>query len=299
MRPEIRLPALDSASEKPALKQAAFAPGTTEATRRDAALAESAGLNASATPRSRWLDGWLMRFAPVKARRARCINALAPGVLPLDEKLARAVQAYAEAGLPLMLRITPFTEAGGSGRAESLDGGEILDRALDERGWRAFDFTRVLLARIDDERLAAAAARRPAAVTLRPVGAEAFAEAVGALRGSPADQRAGQAERLRESPVPFRAALLERDGELLACAQTAREGDWVGLYDVVTAPQARNSGLATVLCATVLAEAASAGARRAYLQVGADNAPALAVYRRLGFADAYGYHYRSADPAAE
>jgi ribosomal protein S18 acetylase RimI-like enzyme len=36
----------------------------------------------------------------------------------------------------------------------------------------------------------------------------------------------------------------------------------------------------------------------AYLQVDAANDPARAVYRRLGFVDAYPYHYRSPpDPA--
>jgi ribosomal protein S18 acetylase RimI-like enzyme len=39
------------------------------------------------------------------------------------------------------------------------------------------------------------------------------------------------------------------------------------------------------------------GARLAYLQVEASNAPARRVYERLGFADAYAYHYRS-PPAA-
>jgi hypothetical protein len=40
---------------------------------------EDAGLNASAPPQQRWLDGWLLRFSPGKANRARCINALAAG----------------------------------------------------------------------------------------------------------------------------------------------------------------------------------------------------------------------------
>ncbi len=41
---------------------------------------EDAGLNASAPPQQRWIDGWLLRFSPGKAKRARCINAVAgPG----------------------------------------------------------------------------------------------------------------------------------------------------------------------------------------------------------------------------
>jgi ribosomal protein S18 acetylase RimI-like enzyme len=79
---------------------------------------------------------------------------------------------------------------------------------------------------------------------------------------------------------------------VLACAQVAREGELAGLYDVYTAPDARGRGLATALCARVLRLAQAAGARTGYLQVDAGNAAALTVYRRLGFLDTYGYHYR-------
>ena len=33
---------------------------------------EDAGLNASAPPQQRWMDGWIVRTSPGKARRARC-----------------------------------------------------------------------------------------------------------------------------------------------------------------------------------------------------------------------------------
>jgi ribosomal protein S18 acetylase RimI-like enzyme len=59
-----------------------------------------------------------------------------------------------------------------------------------------------------------------------------------------------------------------------------------------TAAEYRGQGLAAQLCEHLLSLAASDAVTVAYLQVAAQNWPALAVYRRLGFADAYGYHYR-------
>ena len=61
---------------------------------------------------------------------------------------------------------------------------------------------------------------------------------------------------------------------------------------------ARGEGVAGMLCRRLIADAVSRGAQAAYLQVEGDNLPARAVYRRLGFADAYGYHYRTTDPTA-
>ena len=60
-----------------------------------------------------------------------------------------------------------------------------------------------------------------------------------------------------------------------------------------TAPAVRGRGLSRRLCALLLAQAREQGARIAYLQVDADNHAARAVYHRLGFADAFAYHYRA------
>jgi ribosomal protein S18 acetylase RimI-like enzyme len=107
-------------------------------------------------------------------------------------------------------------------------------------------------------------------------------------------------DRLARSPVPYRALAIDHadGGELLCCGQVAREGALAGIYDVHTAPQARGQGLAGFLCERLLSESASEGAEIAYLQVDAVNAAARAAYRRLGFADAYAYHYRIAPAGA-
>ncbi len=244
---------------------------------------EDAGLNASAPPQQRWLDGWLLRFSAGKAKRARCVNAVAAGRLPLDTKLGLCEQVFADAGLPLIVRITPMTVP-----AE-------LDAALEARGLHRFDDTRVM-ALADTASISAP--RLPGNVSLHAIGLEPFAQRVGALRGSPLAQRQAHGQRLANAPVPFFAYELLVDGQLASCGQFAIEADVVGLYDIYTAAAARGRGHGRLLCAHLLALARERGARHAYLQVEGDNAPARAIYHRLGFEDAYAYHYRTRDPSA-
>lgn len=79
----------------------------------------------------------------------------------------------------------------------------------------------------------------------------------------------------------------------------AVEGKLVGLYDVFTAPASRRQGLAHQLCAHLMQIAATQGATATYLQVESNNLTAQSVYRKLGFTDAYSYHYRKPPPPAE
>lgn len=242
---------------------------------------EDAGLNASAPPQQRWVDGWLLRFSPGKAKRARCVNAVATGRLPLTERLAECEQVFADAGLPMIVRITPFTLP------------RDLDATLAECGLSRFDDTHVMLL----DGVSMNSGRIQTSGFVHGIGLETFAQRVGALRGSPLSQRQAHGERLLNSPVPFHAFEMRVDGELVACGQFAIEGRLAGLYDVFTAPAARGRGHAGRLCSHMLARARDAGASHAYLQVEDDNLAARNVYHRLGFADAYGYHYRARDPS--
>ena len=245
---------------------------------------EDAGLNASAPPQQRWMDGWLLRLSPGNAKRARCINAVAEGRLPLADKLAWAREAYRSAALPFFVRITPFSQPAG------------LDAELAACGLQRIDNTRVMVSPDFGQPEGVAL---PFRCRVEVASHAVFAQQVGELRGSPLAQRQAHAERLALSPVPFHALMIVRDSKLLACGQMALENDLVGLYDVFTAPQARGRGFAQALCRLLLAEARQRGARHAYLQVEADNAPARAAYHKLGFVDGYGYHYRGDAAPAE
>jgi len=246
---------------------------------------EDVSLNAAAPPQQRWMDGWLLRYCPGKARRSRCINALAPGRLPLPDKLQAAARLFQQAGVPMVFRVTRFTQP------------PDLDDQLAALGWPAVDPTRVL---VRPELQALTLPAMPAELRWRQLAPEAFAEAVGHLRGTLPADRLSHAQRLAAAPVPHAAYVIERasDGEVLACGQTAQEDEFVGVYDVQTAQASRRLGLASLLCERMLSYAASNGATTAYLQVQADNEAALRIYRRLGFGDGYGYHYREAPQRA-
>jgi ribosomal protein S18 acetylase RimI-like enzyme len=263
---------------------------------------EDSSLNASAPPQQRWLDGWIVRYCPGKAKRARCINAVALGQRSPQAKLAECEALFREAGLPLVVRITPFTQPVG------------LDAELARRGWPMFDDTRVMvLAELQGRSPAQAAALAgsgaeagqmvqsglPPGWTETHEGALDYARTVGALRGSSALEIESHAQRLQGSPVPYTGLVWRDDvGQVQACGQFAREAGLVGLYDIFTAPAARGRGLARALCARLLVLARDEGARTAYLQVDAANAPARKVYARLGFQDAYTYDYRSSEAGA-
>lgn len=234
--------------------------------------AELAGLDASAPPQQADIDGWLIRLSPGKAKRSRCINALRQGTLPLDDLLARCQQAYHAAGLPLAVRVTPWSQPAD------------LDARLAAKGWGSFDAADVMVL----DRLAP----DPAPAALRALDAPAYAALVGALRGSSSTAVAAHAERIANAPVTYQGfALNDGGGALLACGQMVVDGDLVGLYDVFSAVPRQGHG--ERLCRALLALAHAQGARQAYLQVGSDNDAAQRLYARLGFVFAYRYHYRS------
>ncbi len=173
-----------------------------------------------------------------------------------------------------------------------------LDRELEARGYEPLDETRVMVC----TRMPAGSDGKslPPGLRWERLNATDYAEAVGALRGSPDEQRRAHAERLATSPVPYRGFVLRReaDGAAMACGQFARDAELVGLYDVHTRADQRGKGLAALLCERLLSLSMAEGAAIAYLQVEADNHGARRLYQRLGFADQYSYHYRQPPPGA-
>ena len=237
---------------------------------------EERALNASGALQSLVYDGWLLGYRPGPTKRLRCVNPLYPSTLPLEKKVLHCISFYAAARLPAIFRLLPFSEP------------STLDGWLERNGWAAFEHTLVLRCSLADPKEFSHSNER---VTI--IEPPAWEPLVAELLDIAPDALPRFIERAAGYPLPHAGALIRRNGEVVAYGLVKLEDDHAGLFALKTADAWRGRGLGRAIVAALLAEARRRGAATAYLQVTANNGPALALYRRFGFGTAYEYWYRA------
>jgi [ribosomal protein S18]-alanine N-acetyltransferase len=91
------------------------------------------------------------------------------------------------------------------------------------------------------------------------------------------------------------AALDPTNGRLRGFVMSRLAADEAEILTIAVESASQGRGVGRALLRENLRQAANAGARTMYLEVGDDNAPALALYKRLGFvkvAERAGYYRR-------
>jgi ribosomal protein S18 acetylase RimI-like enzyme len=237
---------------------------------------EEMALNASGAFRALLYDGWLLGFEPGPTKRLRCINPTHRSSLPLERKVGYCIDFYRAAGLPVIFRMLPFARPA------------VLDTYLAGLGWTEFERTLVMRADLAEANGAPAHGE-----TVELVAGTVWVAAARSLLGVSSEALPRLVERAASYPLPQTGALIRHDGAVVACGLAKIEEDHVGLFAMHTAPALRGQGLGRAVVAALLGYAREQGGRTAYLQVTAHNAPALALYRRFGFATAYDYWYRA------
>jgi ribosomal protein S18 acetylase RimI-like enzyme len=109
-------------------------------------------------------------------------------------------------------------------------------------------------------------------------------------RGGGGSTEAGRALLTRHDRLAFASARM--DGRTVAVARGAVDDGWLGVMAVEVDPDYRRRGLATAVMIRLWQWAAAQGGTRSYLSVLSENAPAVALYERLGYWVHHEYHYR-------
>lgn len=236
---------------------------------------EAASFRAWPAATTHYDGAWLLRFtAAHPARRLNSINPLDPGDdHNIAERIGRAERQFHGYGRPVTFRLSPLA-------------GPNLCDYLDNAGWAAASETLVMLAELDNIDFDSAIDQIP----LKHIGR--FVDAaldVGVL--DPA-VRAGLSEVIGGIKAETGLFVHEVDEKPVATTICVHDHDLAGLFEVATSESLRRQGLARAIVVTALKWARLRGARRAWLQVEADNEAAISLYRRLGFGELYRYHYR-------
>jgi N-acetylglutamate synthase len=217
------------------------------------------------------LGDWRLNAASGRSMRINACWPLGQPDRDVEAALDAAEAFYAERGLPPRFKLT-----------EGVVAPADLAERLSRRGYQACKTTLVMLGPTGGE--------GDAAVRVSEAPDATFEAVFTATAGDPEDGRE-RIETLNRIPAPACFARLDIDGAPAAIGCGAVSGAFVGVFGMRTAPNHRRKGLARRIFRALLAEARGLGADRAWLQVEADNAPAIALYGAEGFEPAYRYSY--------
>jgi len=238
-----------------------------------AEMLELEELNFNAWPalHSVHFDGWLVRKTGGISRRVNSVNAVAPGTLPLADKVVQCEAMFSRWGQRSVFRITPLSEPG-------------LEPMLLTRGYDVEAPTNVMLAPL-------VAREADVRVTLADSFDPAWAAASARMRVLPEDEAAILESQHRAIAVPTLWASVRAGGTVLGVGAAAVERGWAGLHGIYVGKDGRRRGLARAISVSLLSRAHAMGARRAWLQVEQANVAAIPLYRSLGFETAWTYQH--------
>lgn len=241
-----------------------------------ARMIEETSLNAWPALQQILHDGWILRFAGGYSRRNNSVNAFYPGFLPAETKIKRCEEIFSARQMIPTFRITPFVHPFN------------LDALLGEAGYLVVSPTSVQI--VDLSTVPRPAGRFEPAWWDFPD--DRWINAYVHMNKVPSGKRGALREILTHIPVDTCFLALQFQQQAVACGLGVLDPPFFGFFDIVTDPVYRRQGIGRELMLQLARHARQYAAEIAYLQVVANNIPALHLYAGLGFREIYQYWYR-------
>jgi len=240
----------------------------------DIILYEELSMNAHPAIKTQLYDGWILRFANGYTNRANSINPLYPSAIPIEEKINLCEEIYMSQNLTTTYKLTPSSP-------------QIIDDVLNKKGYEVVTPTNVMV-----KALTATGAFKSKTTIVDKID-RAWQENYFRLNGISDDLKIKTARAIQGNILnkTLCASIVEEDATV-ACGLCVIERGYAGLFDIIVDLNHRGKGFGFDICNSLLNNAAKMGAKFSYLQVVADNTPAIALYNKLCFNDCYQYWYR-------
>ena len=219
-------------------------------------------------------DGWILRLASGYSKRANSATPFLPNATLEDELIDYMIARFIEANVRPTFRLNGVQASD-------------VDERLRLRGFKEIEPTHVLTAPVK-----AGDCEIDPEVTLEPqVSKRWVREAAEAYGGDKTDDEIllRIVSRIRQKAA---FATLRLDDKPVAWGLGVVERGYVGLYDVVVAPDLRGIGLGRRVVSSLMAWGCGQGAHTAYLQVREENEIARSLYGAFGYEIAYRYTHR-------
>lgn len=247
---------------------------------------ERANLNAWPSTKTLWDGDWCLRLTPgARSRRINSVTVFSPeDGDEIGARLARATDHFRRNGKTPTFRWTPLFPS-------------ALTQHLRTGGWRMAAETIVMTRPIGDRSDPKSGTRSSAAQAGgHTSGLNEWVRKLTEInRPSIADAVALRSTLAQVVPASKRLLIEADNGAGVAAGFCVADGACLGLFLVCVSADYRRQGHARALLLDALEFGAQNGAETAWLQVEAENHPALELYAGAGFRERYRYVYLQPD----
>ncbi|MGC9366579.1 MAG: GNAT family N-acetyltransferase [bacterium] len=220
-------------------------------------------------------DGWILRIADGYTRRANSINPIYYSSLPLAQKIEWCEKIFSQLKQKTAFKITNHVCP------------PHLDQFLEERKYSTDALTSVQLCDLDKIKL-----QFFKDIKWKEKSDDDFLVSYAQLNHISTEKLAAVARmhRLISFPKIYAYKLVKE--EVIACGLGVGERDYLGIFGVAVKPEFQGNGWGWKIMNSLLSWGKSNSCKYSYLQVFANNHPALRLYQKLNYHEQYKYWYR-------
>jgi N-acetylglutamate synthase len=229
------------------------------------------------------VGNWLLRTSKGVTKRANSVLAIADYPTESDW-LQKVEQFYMGLGMPAQFHVSTASPEG-------------LDELLAAKGYEIDAPCFIMTANSEDVKNMAWNSllnkkTEPVDIVWSEHADAMWIEAFMQLEKFPEDRNAFYTGLFERMPASKGFLQLKHNGHTVAVGTAITQNEWSGFVNVVVSEAYRGQGLGYVLMHALTVWSLEKGATKQYLQVVADNEPAVALYSKLGYQPLYSYHYR-------